>query len=140
MPKPLLYGYYSILVAEVASTCIVLLLSVYLLNNLESDQVRCFVLNHFFECFRGTVFRQTMFAEFEYDIFVRARNGDQLTADKYTEIYYDLNKKYFGNNMVIDKPIGYEWARIPHFYMTYYVYQYATGYAAATSLANQILT
>ena len=138
--QPFRYGNYSIFVAEVASTCNEALLSEYLLNNLESDQERLFVLNHFLEGFRGTVFRQTMFAEFEHDIHVRAQNGEPLTADKYTEIYYDLNKKYFGNNMVIDKPIGYEWARIPHFYMTYYVYQYATGYAAATSLANQILT
>lgn len=138
--QPFRYGNYSIFVAEVASTCNEALLSEYLLENLESDQERLYVLNHFLEGFRGTVFRQTMFAEFEHDIHVKAQNGEPLTADKYTEIYYDLNKTYFGDNMTIDEEIGYEWARIPHFYMNYYVYQYATGYAAATSLANQILT
>src|SRR5699024_11440049 len=88
--QPFRYRNYFIFVAEVASTCNEALLSEYLLNNLESDQERLFVLNHFLEGFRGTVFRQTMFAEFEHDIHVRAQNGEPLTADKYTEIYYDL--------------------------------------------------
>src|SRR5699024_9276706 len=109
-------------------------------KNLDDEKERLYILNHFLEGFRGTVFRQTMFAEFEHDIHVRAQNGEPLTADKLTEIYYDLNKKYFGENMIIDEDIGLEWARIPHFYYNYYVYQYATGYSAATSLANQILT
>src|SRR5699024_3325309 len=92
------------------------------------------------EGFRGTVLRQTMFAEFEHDVHMRMQEGDALTADRFTEIYYDLNKKYFGKDVVSDQEIGLEWARIRHFYYNYYVYQYATGYAAATSLANDILT
>ena len=138
--QPYRYGNYSIFVAEVASTCNEALLSEYLLNHLEDEKERMYILNHFLEGFRGTVFRQTMFAEFEHDIHVRSQNGEPLTADAFTEMYYDLNKKYFGDNITIDKEIGLEWARIPHFYYNYYVYQYATGYSAATSLANQILT
>ena len=138
--QPYRYGNYSIFVAEVASTTNEALLSDYLLNNLTDEKERLYVLNYFLEGFRATVFRQTMFAEFEHDIHVRAQNGEALTAEKLTEIYYDLNKKYFGTGIVIDEEIGLEWARIPHFYMNYYVYQYATGYSAATSLSNQILT
>lgn len=138
--QPYRYGNYSIFVAEVASTCNEALLSEYLLNHLEDDKERLMILNHFLEGFRATVFRQTMFAEFEHEIHVKAQNGEPLTADAYTQIYYDLNKQYFGNNIQIDEEIGLEWARIPHFYMNYYVYQYATGYAAATSLAHQIMT
>src|SRR5699024_10840418 len=131
--QPFRYGNYSIFVAEVASTCNEALLSEYLLNNLESDQERLFVLNHSLEGFRGTVLLKIRFAESEHHINLLEQNADPLTADKDTEIYYDVNKNDFSNNMVIDKPIGYEWARILHFYMTYYVYQYATGYSAATS-------
>src|SRR5690625_2634390 len=138
--QPFRYGNYSIFVAEVASTCNEALLSEYLLNHLEDEKEKLYILNHFLEGFRGTVFRQTMFAEFEHDIHVRSQQGEPLTADAFTEMYYDLNKKYFGNNITIDEEIGLEWARIPHFYYNYYVYQYATGYAAATSLARQILT
>lgn len=133
------YGDYSIFVAEVASTCNEALLSEYLLENLEDDKEKLYILNHFLEGFRGTFFRQTMFAEFEHDIHVQAQAGVPLTAEKLTEMYYDLNKKYFGEDIHIDEQIGLEWARIPHFYYNYYVYQYATGYAAATSLAKQIL-
>lgn len=138
--QPFRYGNYSIFVAEVASTCNEALLSDYLLNNLEDDREKLYILNHFLEGFRATVFRQTMFAEFEHDIHIREQNGEPLTAESLTEIYYDLNKRYFGDEIVIDEEIGLEWARIPHFYYNYYVYQYATGYAAATSLANQIIT
>ncbi|MEI3604899.1 oligoendopeptidase F [Pseudogracilibacillus sp. SE30717A] len=138
--QPYRYGNYSIFVAEVASTCNEALLNEYLLNHLEDEKERLYILNHFLEGFRGTVFRQTMFAEFEHDIHVRAQNGEPLTADTFTEIYYDLNKKYFGEHVTVDEAIGLEWARIPHFYYNYYVYQYATGYSAATSLANQILS
>lgn len=138
--QPFRYGNYSIFVAEVASTCNEALLSDYLLKNLEDDREKLYILNHFLEGFRATVFRQTMFAEFEHDIHIREQNGEPLTAESLTEIYYDLNKKYFGDDIVIDKAIGLEWARIPHFYYNYYVYQYATGYAAATSLASQIIT
>src|SRR5699024_6506278 len=138
--QPYRYGNYSIFVAEVASTTNEALLSDYLLNNLTDEKERLYVLNYFLEGFRGTVFRQTMFAEFEHDIHIRAQQGEALTAEKLTEIYYELNKKYFGTDLIIDEEIGLEWARIPHFYMNYYVYQYATGYSAATSLSNQILT
>jgi len=138
--QPYRYGNYSIFVAEVASTANEALLNEYMLNHLEDEKAKLYILNNFLEGFRGTVFRQTMFAEFEHEIHVRDQKGEPLTADSLTEIYYNLNKKYFGENVVSDEEIGLEWARIPHFYYNYYVYQYATGYAAATSLANQILT
>ncbi|SEU02932.1 oligoendopeptidase F [Salinibacillus kushneri] len=137
--QPFRYGNYSIFVAEVASTCNEALLNDYLLKESNDKKQKLYLLNHFLEGFRGTVFRQTMFAEFEHDIHVRAQNGEALTAGKLTQLYYDLNKKYFGDNIVIDDKIGLEWARIPHFYYNYYVYQYATGYSAATTLASQIL-
>ncbi|MEQ6375507.1 oligoendopeptidase F [Bacillaceae bacterium S4-13-56] len=137
--QPFRYGNYSIFVAEVASTCNEALLNHYMINNTDDEKQKIYLLNHFLEGFRGTVFRQTMFAEFEHDIHMRAQNGESLTADKLTEIYYALNEKYFGTGMVIDKEIGLEWARIPHFYYNYYVYQYATGYSAATALSSQIL-
>jgi oligoendopeptidase F len=137
--QPFRYGNYSIFVAEVASTTNEALLNDYMLKSLDDEKQKLYILNHFLEGFRGTVFRQTMFAEFEHDIHVRAQNGEALTADKLTEIYYDLNKKYFGDDVVSDEEIGLEWARIPHFYFNYYVYQYATGYSAATALASQIL-
>lgn len=137
--QPYPYGDYSIFVAEVASTCNENLLSEYLLKTLDDDKKRLYILNNYLETFRGTVFRQTMFAEFEHDIHVRAQNGEALTAELLTNIYYDLNKKYFGKDIVIDEEIGLEWARIPHFYYNYYVYQYATGLSASTALSKQIL-
>ena len=137
--QPFPYGDYSIFVAEVASTCNENLLTDYLLRTLDDDKKRMYIVNHYLEGFRGTVFRQTMFAEFEHDIHQRAARGESLTADKLTEIYYDLNKKYFGDGMVVDEEIGLEWARIPHFYYNYYVYQYATGFSAASALSRQIL-
>lgn len=137
--QPFRYGNYSIFVAEVASTCNESLLNDYMIKNTDDERKKMFLLNHFLEGFRGTVFRQTMFAEFEHDIHVLMQKGEALTADKLTQLYYDLNKKYFGDNVVIDEEIGLEWARIPHFYYDYYVYQYATGYAAATDLASQVL-
>lgn len=137
--QPYRYGNYSIFVAEVASTCNEALLNDYLLKETTDEKRKLYLLNHFLEGFRGTVFRQTMFAEFEHDIHKREQNGEALTADKLTELYHDLNKKYFGDNIVVDDEIGLEWARIPHFYYNYYVYQYATGYSAATALADQIL-
>ncbi|WP_077623049.1 oligoendopeptidase F [Sediminibacillus massiliensis] len=136
--QPFRYGNYSIFVAEVASTCNEALLNDYMIDNTEDEKKKLFLLNHFLEGFRGTVFRQTMFAEFEHDIHVHAQQGEALTADKLTQLYYDLNKKYFGDGLTIDEEIGLEWARIPHFYYNYYVYQYATGYSAATALASQI--
>lgn len=138
--QPYRYGNYSIFVAEVASTCNEALLNDYMLNTIEDEKQKLYLLNHFLEGFRGTVFRQTMFAEFEHEIHKRAQDGEALTADYLTKIYYELNKKYFGDDVVSDEEIGLEWARIPHFYYNYYVYQYATGYSAATALANKILS
>ncbi|MFZ7824576.1 oligoendopeptidase F [Priestia sp. 40] len=137
--QPYPYGDYSIFVAEVASTCNEALLNNYLLKTIDDEKQRLYLLNHYLEGFRGTVFRQTMFAEFEHDVHVRAQNGEPLTPELLTKLYYDLNKKYFGDNLVIDEEIGLEWARIPHFYYNYYVYQYATGFSAAAALSKQIL-
>lgn len=137
--QPYQYGNYSIFVAEVASTTNEALLGEYMLNNLKDEKQRLYLLNHMLEGFRGTVFRQTMFAEFEHQIHMKAQEGEPLTPELLSSMYYDLNKKYFGDNMVIDKEIGLEWSRIPHFYYNYYVYQYATGYSAAQALSSQIL-
>ncbi|KOO50308.1 oligoendopeptidase F [Priestia koreensis] len=133
------YGDYSIFVAEVASTCNEALLNDYLLENIDDEKKRLYLLNHYLEGFRGTVFRQTMFAEFEHDIHVRAQNGEPLTPELLTKLYYELNKKYFGEDLVVDEEIGLEWSRIPHFYYNYYVYQYSTGFSAAAALSKQIL-
>lgn len=138
--QPYAYGSYSIFLAEVASTCNEALLNDYLLKSLKDEQQQLYLLNHYLEGFRGTVFRQTMFAEFEHLIHKKAQDGIPLTFELLTEEYYALNEKYFGTeDMTIDQEIGIEWARIPHFYYNYYVYQYATGFSAATSLSKQIL-
>ncbi|PLT33880.1 oligoendopeptidase F [Bacillus sp. V5-8f] len=137
--QPYPYGNYSIFVAEVASTCNENLLNDYLLKTIDDEKKRIYLLNHYLEGFRGTLFRQTMFAEFEHLIHTKAQNGEALTAEMLTNEYYELNKKYFGTNIVIDEEIGLEWSRIPHFYYNYYVYQYATGISAATALSKQIL-
>ncbi|MET3728960.1 oligoendopeptidase F [Fictibacillus halophilus] len=137
--QPYPYADYSIFVAEVASTCNEALLNHYMLEKTSDKKEKLYLLNHHLEGFRGTVFRQTMFAEFEQEIHVRAANGEPLTPELLTKIYYDLNVKYFGEDLVIDKEIGLEWARIPHFYYNFYVYQYATGFSAAASLSKQIL-
>lgn len=137
--QPYPYANYSIFVAEVASTCNEALLNDYMLKNETDKQRKLYILNHYLEGFRGTVFRQTMFAEYEHLIHEKARAGEALTAELLTTLYYDLNKKYFGNDIVIDEEIGLEWSRIPHFYYDYYVFQYATGFSAAAALAKQIL-
>ncbi|ENQ3107530.1 oligopeptidase F. Metallo peptidase. MEROPS family M03B [Bacillus sp. 491mf] len=137
--QPYVYGDYSIFVAEVASTCNEALLNDYLLKTTDDKKKRLYLLNHYLEGFRGTVFRQTMFAEFEHVIHQKVQEGHAVTPDMLTDIYYELNKKYFGDSLVIDKEIGLEWSRIPHFYYNYYVYQYATGFSAATALSKQIL-
>lgn len=137
--QPYIYGDYSIFVAEVASTCNESILNDYLLKATDDEKKRIYLLNHFLETFRGTIFRQTMFAEFEHLIHEKAQKGEALTADGLSEAYYALNKKYFGDDMVIDEEIALEWARIPHFYYNYYVYQYATGLSAAIALSSQIL-
>lgn len=137
--QPYVYGDYSIFVAEVASTCNEALLNDYLLQTTDDKKKRLYLLNHYLETFRGTVFRQTMFAEFEHAIHMKVQEGQALTPDLLTSMYYDLNKKYFGDALVIDEEIGLEWSRIPHFYYNYYVYQYATGFSAATALSKKIL-
>ncbi|MDT8862739.1 oligoendopeptidase F [Alkalihalobacillus sp. MEB130] len=137
--QPYLYGDYTIFVAEVASTLNEALLNDYMVKQTEDPKEKLYLLNHFLEGFRGTVFRQTMFAEFEQLIHEKATNGEALTPELLTNTYYDLNVKYFGDDIVIDEEIGLEWARIPHFYYNFYVYQYATGYSAAAALSKQIL-
>jgi oligoendopeptidase F len=137
--QPYTYGHYSIFVAEVASTCNENLLNDYLLKTVSNEKHRLYLLNHYLDDFRATVFRQTMFAEFEQLIHEKAQRGEALTAELLTKEYYELNKKYFGPDMVVDEEIGLEWARIPHFYYNFYVYQYATGFSAATALSKQIL-
>ena len=137
--QPYTYGDYSIFVAEVASTTNEALLNEYMVKTTEDDQERIYLLNHWLDGFRGTVFRQTMFAEFEHLIHQMDQNGEALTADRLTEVYYELNQKYFGEDVAVDEEIGMEWARIPHFYYNYYVFQYATGLSAATALSKGIL-
>lgn len=130
---------YSIFVAEVASTFNEALLADYMFNTLEDKKKKLYLINEQLEGFRGTVFRQTMFAEFEHQIHVMREQGEPLTAGRLNEVYGELNKKYFGETVDYDDNIDVEWARIPHFYMNYYVYQYATGYSAAASLSKQVL-
>jgi oligoendopeptidase F len=137
--QPYVYGGYSIFVAEVASTTNEALLNDYMVKTTDDEQERIYLLNHWLDGFRGTVFRQTMFAEFEHLIHQMDQNGEALTADRLTEVYYELNKKYFGEDVAVDEEIGMEWARIPHFYYNYYVFQYATGLSAATALSKGIL-
>ena len=138
--QPYVYGNYSIFVAEVASTTNEALLNDYLLKTITDEGKRKYILNHYLEQFRGTIFRQTMFAEFERDIHKHVEAGGALTAEFMCDHYLALNKKYFGPDVIIDDAIKYEWARIPHMYYNFYVYQYATGFSAAISLADQILT
>ncbi len=133
------YGDYSIFVAEVASTTNEALLNDYLLKKVTDRKEKLYLLNNQLETFRGTLFRQTMFAEFEHAIHDAARLGQSLTPEFLTSTYYALNQKYFGEEIVLDEEIGLEWARIPHFYYNYYVYQYATGISAAAALTDQIL-
>lgn len=137
--QPSVYSDYVIFVAEVASTCNEALLTQHLLQTRTDPAERAYVLNHFLEQFRGTIYRQTMFAEFELRVNEIAARGEGITADALNEIYRQLNVDYFGPGIVVDDEIAVEWARIPHFYYQYYVYQYATGFAAAIALSNRIL-
>lgn len=130
---------YSIFVAEVASTCNEALLADYMYKNLEDEKKKLYLLNYQLDGFRGTVFRQTMFAEFEHIIHTIVENNEPLTAERLNKEYAALNKKYYGDAVITDDNIQYEWSRIPHFYYNYYVYQYATGYSAAFALSKQIL-
>lgn len=137
--QPYLYADHKIFVAEVASTCNEALLMEYLLKTTEDKTMRKYLINYFLEQFRGTLFRQTMFAEFEKITHSMAERGEPLTWEGMNRIYRELNRKYFGEDIVIDEEIDIEWARIPHFYNAFYVYQYATGYSAAIALSRKIL-
>lgn len=130
---------YSIFVAEVASTCNEALLADYMYKHLDDDKKKLYLLNYQLDGFRGTVFRQTMFAEFEYLIHTLAEQNEPLTAERLNAEYRKLNEKYYGDAVITDDYIQYEWSRIPHFYYNYYVYQYATGYSAAYALSKKIL-
>lgn len=131
---------YVIFVAEVASTCNEALLMNYLRNNTEDKRVKAYLINYFLEQFRTTLYRQCMFAEFELKVNEMIQNGQTLTADALSSIYHDLNVFYYGDDVIVDSDIAMEWARIPHFYMNYYVYQYATGFSAAMALSKKLIS
>lgn len=137
--QPFIYGDYSIFLAEVASTTNEHLLTNYLLNKYEDPKVKAYIINYFLDGVKGTVFRQTQFAEFEHLIHVKDQEGTALTSEFLNEQYFNLNKKYYGDEVQYDDEIKLEWARIPHFYYNYYVYQYATGFSAATAFSKYIL-
>ena len=138
--QPYIYSEYKIFVAEVASTVNESLLIDYMLSNTNDRKEKAYLLNHYLEEFRGTLFRQTMFAEFEKIIHSMVERGEALNSQEFCRIYRGLNEKYFGPEVAIDDEIGMEWARIPHFYSSFYVYKYATGISAAASLSRQILS
>ncbi len=137
--QPLCTSNYVIFVAEVASTCNEVLMIQHLLNKTESKQERAYLVNHFLEKFRTTLYRQTMFAEFELFMGRCCEKGQTLTADLLCKEYHRLNKEYYGEDTFVDEGIAMEWARIPHFYYNYYVFQYATGFSAAIAIAMRIL-
>jgi oligoendopeptidase F len=136
--QPYITSSYTIFCAEVASTTNEILLMDHMLNITKDPNRRLYLINQYLETMRSTVFRQTMFAEFEKIIYAKAEDGDSITADVLDSLWHDLNVKYYGPDMIVDAEIDSEWARIPHFYRSFYVYKYATGYSAATTLANQI--
>ena len=138
--QPYFCADYEIFVAEVASTCNEALLIHHLLEETTDPKQRAYLLNYYLEQFRTTLFRQTMFAEFEWKAHEMAEKGEALTAERLCAMYHQLNADYFGGDTVIDPEIDMEWARIPHFYRSFYVYQYATGYSAAIALSSKILT
>ncbi|OGO78557.1 MAG: oligoendopeptidase F [Clostridiales bacterium GWB2_37_7] len=137
--QPYIYAQYKIFVAEVASTLNEALLMHYMLKNTTDKTKKMYLLNYYMEQFRTTVYRQTMFAEFEKMIHSKAEAGESLTADVLSQIYHDLNAEYYGSDMIIDELIDMEWSRIPHFYSSFYVYKYATGFSAATAIAHKII-
>lgn len=138
--QPYVYGDYPIFLAEIASTTNENLLTTYLLNQADSDEEKIMILNQYLDGFKGTVFRQTQFAEFEHFMHEQAAAGQPLTAHFLRDHYYKLNEKYYGPGVVSDEEIALEWSRIPHFYYNYYVYQYATGFCASSALAEKILS
>lgn len=137
--QPFTYAGYKIFVAEVASTCNEALLIRHMLKKAGSAEEKAYLLNHFLESFRGTLFRQTMFAEFENMAHQKGAAGESLTAQNLCQIYHQLNVDYFGPEMTVDSQIDYEWERIPHFYTPFYVYQYATGFSAAVAISSRIM-
>lgn len=137
--QPYLYAGYRIFVAEVASTCNEALLIHHLLEKARDREERAYLINYFLDQCKGTIFRQTMFAEFEHLVHEKSAGGEALTAQVLYQTYYELNRKYFGPLMICDEEIGWEWARIPHFYTPFYVYQYATGFSAAIAISRKIL-
>lgn len=137
--QPTAYADYVIFVAEVASTCNESLLMQYLLKSTTDKKRRAFLVNYFLEQFRTTLYRQTMFAEFELMINEKTENGESLTAENLCEMYHQLNVDYYGDELIVDSELDMEWSRIPHFYYNYYVYQYATGFSAAIALSQRIL-
>ncbi len=137
--QPHIYAGYTIFVAEVASTLNEALVMEHLLKTVDDPKLLAYLLNHYLEQFRGTIFRQTMFAEFEREIHSIVEQGGALTAENLSKCYLDLNARYYGKDLILDQEIAIEWARIPHFYNAFYVYKYATGFSAATALARGIL-
>ncbi len=137
--QPYVYSGYKIFVAEVASTCNEALLIRYMLERTTDQKERLYLINHFLESFRGTMFRQTMFAEFEQQAHQMAKEGKPLTAQGLGQLYHQLNVDYFGPELTVDEEIDHEWERIPHFYTPFYVYQYATGFSAAVAISSAIL-
>lgn len=137
--QPYAYGDYSIFLAEIASTTNENILTEYMLQTETDPRVKAYVLNHFLDGFKGTIFRQTQFAEFEHFMHVEDAKGTPLTSEFLSENYAELNAKYYGPSVEKDPEIRLEWSRIPHFYYNYYVYQYSTGFSAASSLAKKIL-
>ena len=136
--QPYIYGEYSIFLAEIASTTNELLLLNYMIDHAKDEKEKAYLLNHYVNSFKSTVFRQTMFAEFELEANKLVENSIPVTAEKLNQIYHDLNVDYFGEDIKVDKYISTEWARIPHFYLFYYVFQYATGFSSAVSLSEKI--
>ena len=137
--QPIQYGDYPIFVAEVASTVNEILLAKYMLKNSTSKEEKLVILNQLLELFKGTIYRQVMFSEFEKYAYDLVENDDVITSDKLCNKYYQLNKLYFGDNVVVDDLIRYEWEKVPHFYYNFYVYKYATGISAACKIADGIL-
>ncbi len=133
------YSHYEIFVAEVASTVNELLLANYMLKNSTKKDEKLSILNHIIDMFKATLYRQTMFAEFEYQMYDKKQKEESLTADYISECYYEILKKYFGDEVILDEEIKYEWMRIPHFYYNFYVYKYATGISAACYIVDEIL-
>lgn len=138
--QPFIYSDYKIFVAEVASTTNEILLMEYLLKNTNDKKERAYLLNHYLDSFKGTVFRQTQFAEFEMRSNALCEDGEDLNGQNLNEMYLELNQKYYGPDMISDEEIQYEWSRIPHFYYDFYVYQYATSFSASVAIAKSILT